>query len=141
MDLHTGFVNSLDGAAKIIVSGPPSFDWHKIFEGWQGAVLIIFINFGILIWEYATTDMKIEDFWSKVGICLITTFVSQISGNLVREVCSAIVTAFLGPVLAAHWGIKFACWLLEVGTSIVMAHVTNKALDPKAYDSDEYFNK
>lgn len=57
-DFHTGIVNSLDGAAKIIVSAPPSFDWHKIFDGWQAAVLIIFINFGILIWEYATTDMK-----------------------------------------------------------------------------------
>lgn len=30
---------------------------------------------------------------------------------------------------------------MEVGTSIVMAHVTNKALDPKAYDSDDYFDR
>jgi hypothetical protein len=34
------------------------------------------------LWEYATTDMKAIVFWKKVGICLITTFASQISGNV-----------------------------------------------------------
>ena len=53
--------------------------------------------------------------------------------SLAREVCSAIVTAFFSPVWAAHWGTKFACWILELGFSIVAAHYTNKFFDPKAY--------
>jgi hypothetical protein len=114
---------------------------RKIYGGWQAAVLIFFINVGFLLWEYATTDMKTKSFWKKVGICLVTTFVSQISGNIVREICSAIVTAFYSPVTADHWGTKIACWSLEVGCSIVMAHVTNKWLDPKAKCPRAYFKE
>ena len=132
-DLLAGVVNSTDGAVEILASGPPSFDWREIFGGWQAAVLIIFINVGILLWEYATTDMKAKVFWEKVGICLRTTIASQIAGNVVRELCSAIVTAFFSPVWAAHWATKFACWFFELGFSLVAAHVTNKKLDPKAY--------
>lgn len=99
---------------------------------------MIFIDIVILLYKLATTDLKCKSFFKKLGKSIAQTFTSQISGNLVRELLSLVLSIGFGPVLTSYVGIKFGCWLLEVGTSIVLAHSINKRLDPSAYSAYKY---
>jgi hypothetical protein len=46
-----------------------------------------------------------------------------------------LVLSLFGPEIAAYMGVKFVCWLVELGFSTLTAYLANKAFDPSASDS------
>ena len=138
--LCTGTINSADGAAQLLDSATPIFDWRKVIGGgWKLALFIIFFNLVWLLYEVTFKELTWTGFFKKLAACIASTYASQISGNAVRELCSMAITFFF-PASAAHWGFRLLGWALELGTSIVIAHITSKFLNPTK-NPDEYFTK
>ena len=110
----------------MIDSATKSYDMKEIFSGWEGAVIAIAIELLPLIWQYITTDLTLIQFGKKVFTILCTAFISNISGNVCRELMKLIITLIFGPVAAVEWGAKLIYFAVELGGSIASAHYFNK---------------
>jgi hypothetical protein len=69
--------------------------------------------------------LSLSDFAKKAVLIVMTAFVSNIAGNVMRESVRFIITLVFGSAVAGHWGAKLFLFLVELATSIAVAHLGN----------------